>query len=316
LEEKADQEAGLVPAGHRVVNTRLRARFGEAGWAAEQIGGVSYLFFLRRLVDAVEQDWPGVLEKLETIHRILVTRQGLFSNITLDSTNWSQFRSDFLQFVASLPNSVASQAAWSPAPMVKFEGLSIPAQVNYVGKGANLYNIGYQLDGSVEVILNYLRSTYIWEKVRVQGGAYGGFCVFDPRSGGFSFLSYRDPNLVNTLDIYDEAGAFFRNNEASRLTEEELTKSIIGTIGDMDAYQLPDAKGFTSMQRYLLGENDEFRQQIRDEVLSASFKDFQAFGLVLDKLAQAGQVVVLGSPEALRAANEQKGDLLAIEKVL
>jgi hypothetical protein len=166
------------------------------------------------------------------------------------------------------------------------------------------------------VVTNYLRATYLWERVRVQGGAYGGFCVFDPRSGVFTYLSYRDPNLLSTLENYDGAAAFLNHLDETRLNAEEQTKSIIGAIGELDAYQLPDAKGFTSMARFLLGESDEYRQRIRDEVLSTTLKDFRQLGQVLEQMARAGQVVVLGSQDALRAANETKGEWLVIEKVL
>jgi len=316
LEEKADQEAGLVPAGHRVVNKRLRSRFSEAGWAAEQIGGVSYLFFLRQLAETVDKNWPEVLAKLEQMRALLISRQGLLANVTLDSRNWVLFQPELSAFIAGLPAHAASQIIWASHPPTHPEGLAIPAQVNYVGKGANLYNLGYQLGGSIEVITNYLAATYLWERVRVQGGAYGGFCVFDQRSGVFTYISYRDPNLLTTIENYDGASAFLSNLDESRLNPDELTKSIIGAIGNLDAYQLPDAKGYTSMVRFLLGESDEYRQRIRDEVLSTTLQDFRKFGQVLVQVAQAGQVVVLGSQDALRAANEKKGDWLVVEKVL
>lgn len=316
LEEKADQEAGLVPAGHRVVNTRLRAKFDEAGWLAEQIGGVNYLFFLRQLVKTVDEDWESVVETLEAMRQMLISQQGLICNVTLDQKNWDQFKPELQEFVSSLPDQAREVVGWLPEIARSHEGLSIPAQVNYVGKGGNLYQLGYTLHGSVLVITNYLRATYLWEKVRVQGGAYGGFCAFDPRSGVFTYLSYRDPNLLKTLENYDGTADFLQNLDDVRLSEEELTKSIIGAIGDMDAYQLPDAKGYTSMIWHLLGESDEYRQKIRDEVLSASLQDFRNFGEALAKLRQDGKVVILGSEEALREVNQQPGMGLTIEKVL
>ena len=105
-----------------------------------------------------------------------------------------------------------------------------------------------------------------------QGGAYGGFCSFDMDSGVYSFLSYRDPNLRQTLENYDRTGDFLRNLE---LSDAELVKSIIGSIGSIDGYQLPDAKGFTSLQRHLIGRTDAARQQYRDEVLSTTAVDFR-----------------------------------------
>ncbi len=313
LEAKASKEAGLVPGGHAIVNTRLRSLFDEAGWAAEQIGGVDYLFFLRQLSEAVEKDWPAVLEKLEAMRSILVNRSSLLLNLTLDDENWNSFRPRLLEFMDTLPAAPASWQQWKPEHGAGFEGLTIPAQVNYVGKGADLYRLGYQLDGSIQVINNYLRTTWLWERVRVQGGAYGGFALFDHRSGVYTYISYRDPNLLATLENYDGTGQFLRRVQ---LSQEELTKSIIGAIGDMDAYQLPDAKGYTSMIRYLTGDTDEMRQRIREQVLSTTQADFHAFGEVLDHLKNDGQVVVLGSKEDIEAANSQRGDWLQIRKVL
>ena len=172
-----------------------------------------------------------------------------------------------------------------------------------MGKGANLYELGYEFDGSAEVVIDYLRMAYLWDKIRVQGGAYGAFSVFDDASGVFTFLSYRDPNVAGTIENYDKAAAFLKGLDASRLSENELTKAIIAAIGDLDAYQLPDAKGYTSMMRYLTNRTDRMRQKTRDEVLSTNGEDFIAFGEVLEKVAQSEAVAVIGSQSALEAAN-------------
>ncbi len=116
-----------------------------------------------------------------------------------------------------------------------------------------------------------------------------------------TFLSYRDPNLLNTLDAYDQTAEVLRSGS---LTEDELVKNIIGAIGSLDAYQLPDAKGFTSLVQTLLGETDEKRQQYRDDVLRTSMGDLEAFANVLDEVAAHGRVAILGGEEAIRGAEE------------
>jgi len=100
------------------------------------------------------------------------------------------------------------------------------------------------------------------------------------------------------------------------LSADELKKSIIGTIGNMDAYQLPDAKGWTSMLRYLTRYTDEERQRIRDEVLGTTTGDFKQFARVLAELNNAGEVVVLGSAEAIENANKEKAGFLEVKKVM
>ncbi len=180
-----------------------------------------------------------------------------------------------------------------------------------MAKGANLYELGYELDGSISVIANIMRLTYLWEKLRVQGGAYGAMTSFDKRSGVFTFLSYRDPNLMGTLQNYDGTADFLRKLD---LSDDELTKGIIGAISSLDAYQLPDAKGYTSMIWHLLGESDASRQQYREQVLRTTQADFKAFAEVLAQVKEQGQVVVLGSPDALTAVNNN--NWLEITKVM
>ena len=317
LEDKARAEAGLVPGGHVVVNSRLRARFREADWVAEQVNGLEHLFFLRALADEIEKDWEAILAKLEKVRSLLINRTAMIANVTLDADAFASFSPQLVSFIDALPASLVSPQSYEPGNGTggkrASEALTIPAQVNYVGKGANLYALGYEPNGSVNVITNYLGTTWLWEKVRVQGGAYGGFSVFDTNSGTFTFLSYRDPNLLGTLQTYDKTVDFLNNLD---LSPDELKKTIIGTIGEMDTYLLPDAKGWTSMVRYLTHYTDEERQRIRDEVLSTDVNDFKGFARVLAEFNKAGEVVVLGSAEAIEKANKEKSAFLEVRKVM
>lgn len=298
LEEKAAEEAGLVPGGHGVVGLRLRAQYDEAAWALEQMEGVSYLLFLRQLVSQIETDWPRVRDRLLDLRRRLLNRHGLLVNLTLAGEDRAAISAGLQGLLAQLPAGAPADGAWQPALRTADEGLVIPAKVNYVGKAARLYDLGYEYDGSVNVISRYLRNTWLWDRIRVQGGAYGAFCSFDAFSGVFAFGSYRDPNLRQTLENYDQASRFLRELE---LSQEELERAIIGAIGEQDAHQLPDAKGFTSMVRHLTGVDDDYRQRVREAVLGTSAARFRAFGEVLAQAQAAGRVVVMGAREALLA---------------
>jgi len=314
LENKASLESSLVPSGHAFVNTRLRAAFSPAEWAAEQMGGISQLYFLRTLAEQVERDWPGVLERLVAIRDHLVSRQGLVVNVTVDAAHWAQLQPKLEAFVSDLPERSAALADWPTGTTNGCEGLAVPSQVNYVGKGADVYSLGHQLSGTWLPVQNYLRTGYLWERVRMQGGAYGAMCGFDTRTGALTFLSYRDPNLLDTLRVYDGAADFLRQHPPSR---DEVTRTIIGVIGDLDDYMLPDAKGFVSMVRYLAGDTEEARQKLRDEVLGTTPQDFVRFADVLDDVRERGRVVVMGAPEALAQVNAALGEgWLRIEKVM
>jgi Zn-dependent M16 (insulinase) family peptidase len=302
LEEKAGLESGLVPGGHSFVNTRLRAQFNESGWASDQMKGIGYLFALRELANDIDKKWKSVLKKLEKIRDLLINRNALICNVTLDGENWKTFKPQFESFLSELPAKKIQFSSFDVQLSAQKEGLTIPAQVNYVGKGANLYDLGYQFDGSIEVVLGYLRMDYLWEKIRVLGGAYGAFAQFDDRSGVFTYLSYRDPNIDATIESYDKAADFLKGLDSSRLSTNELTKAIIAAIGDLDAYQLPDAKGYTSLMRYLTGRTDAMRQKTRDQILSTNGEDFIAFGEILEKVAQSEAIAVIGSQSAIESA--------------
>lgn len=314
LEEKAGAEASLIPTGHIVVNNRLKAKFNEADWVSEQIGGIDFLFFLRKLIESIENDWSGVLSKLELLRKLLINQSNLLINITVNEDAWLKVQPFLMELISILPQMEASKEKWDPDYNQIHEGLSIPAQVNYVGKGANLYQMGYKLSGTIAVITRYLGTTWLWEKIRVQGGAYGGFSTFDQQSGLFNYLSYRDPNLLRSLENYDGTAPFLMSLD---LSDEELIKVIIGAIGGIDAYRLPDAKGYTSMTRHLLGVSDEFLQQYRNEVIATKQDDFKEFAKILAKIKDDGKVVVLGSQEAMNIANKEIGtNWLDIAKVM
>lgn len=309
LEAKADMEAQLIPAGHRFVNRRLRARYSEADWASEQMGGIDYLFFLRQLVNKVDNQWTSVLDTLEGIRSRLVNRQAMVVNITLDKNGWQSIQTKMTEFLEHLPEGDLASIPWQRDAYDSPEGLSIPSQVNYVGKSLDLYHSGYQFHGSALVIPPYLRGTWLWEKVRVQGGAYGGMCSFDHLSGIFTYFSYRDPNLDKTLAAYLQSSQFLKN---IKLSDQELTKAIIGAIGDLDAYQLPDAQGYTALIRHLIAMDDEKRQKIRDEVLSTTETHFHQFGEALAAANETSQTIVLGAQDMLSGAEIP----LTIKKVL
>jgi hypothetical protein len=313
LEEKSQLESALPFMGNRIAALRLRSGLSEAAWASERMGGIAYLTFLRGLADRIAKDWPAVQAALERVRDILVKRGALVVNVTADAALWARFEPRLADFLRRLSDAPAAAVSW-PAPAgARSEGLTIPAKVNYVVKGGNLRELGAEPTGAAAVVQHYLNTTWLWNKVRVQGGAYGGSCALDRHSGVFNFASYRDPNLLETLDAYDRTGAFLRESDVS---EAELTKSIIGVIGQVDHYKLPDAKGFASTLRYLINESDESLQRYRDQILSARPDDFRAFGKTLDALAEGGEVVVVGSPEAIAAANAKRQGLLAVTKVL
>jgi Zn-dependent M16 (insulinase) family peptidase len=283
---------------------------GAAHLMDERLHGVSGLFFVRDLAKRVDEDFDGVVRDLEELRSILVRRAGLVLNVTCDEAAFAAARTHLEAMLAGLPQAPAlAPARREPLVLPEREGLALPAQVNYVGKGFNLFDAGWRFDGSAHVVGKILRASYLWERVRVQGGAYGAFCSLDRLSGAFSFVSYRDPNVDRTLEAFDAAADYLKRFKPD---QDELEKAVIGAIGEIDSYMLPDAKGFASLARMLNGEDEDYRQVIRDQVLSAGAKDFKAFGEALAGLKDQGQIVVLGEAKALEGSRAK----LKVERIL
>lgn len=313
LENRASLEARLGDMGHQVVNSRLRAHYSEAGWLSESTSGVEQLFYLRRLEERLSQDWEEVRGELQELRKQIVLRAGTLANLTVDGAAAGEAEADTVRFLDTLPSGKRERQIWLAPVFEAAEGLSIPTQVNFVGKAFDLREVDYGAQGAALAVLQNLRTTWLWERVRVRGGAYGGLAAWDPYLGLLTFLSYRDPNLLPTLEIYDQTGEYFQELDVS---QAELEKAIIGAVGDLDAYQLPDAKGFTSMVRELTGADDAWRQEYRTQLLNATASDFRRFGEALASAASEGRVVILSSAAALEKLAGEKPAWLHIQKAL
>ncbi|HZU86757.1 MAG TPA: peptidase M16, partial [Anaerolineaceae bacterium] len=313
LETRAAIEGSLADAGNRVAAGRVKAAFNETYWLNETLGGVKQLFFLRHLLEQIENDWPALEAILHGIRDRLVNRNAALVNVTVDAASFEKVRPALADLLAELPVLPFRAEEWCIDSRPVVEGLSIPATVNFVAKAGDLYSAGYKMHGSALPIVNYLNSTWLWQRVRVMGGAYGGGCSFDRHTGVFSFVSYRDPNLLSTLDIYDQTGEFLRGLEIDRA---EITRSIIGAFGELDAYMLPDARGYTALARYLARVSDEDLQRQRDEVLGTSAADFQRLGEALRAMGETTRVAVVGDAAALKAVEAERPGWMSIIPVL
>lgn len=298
LESKARREAQLIPEGHRFVGRRVKAPWHAAHWVEESMKGIEALFFVRKLCERVDNDWKGVLADLEQVRHGILSSKNLRANVTVDAAAYQKLTPVLEELLAALPTHETARVCWNPQSLPAREGFTGPLHVNYVAKGVNLRDAGFRFRGSALVVSHFLRTAYLWDRVRVQGGAYGAFSQLDRFSGDFTLVSYRDPNVHKTLHIYDQCADFLKNLE---LPQEELTKAIIGVIGDLDRHLLPDAKGFMSFMRHLAGDDDATRQRMRDEVLATTREDFRAFGEWLHSAQHTGRIVVLGSRESLAA---------------
>lgn len=333
-ESRSRLERTVQSSGHSIANARMKARYRVGGYIDEITKGISYLNTIKNLIKQAEEDWPSLLARLEEMRKTILDESVCRSGMILDVTGEKKVLEDVQPAIARFLNDLPGDATgnklpdfrkeihpWVPeakkrmevdAPVAD-EGFVVPTQVSYVGKSGLLYDEGERVPGSAQVVARFLRTGYLWDYVRVMGGAYGGFCTFSPFSGFFSFLSYRDPNLEKTLDVYDGAADYLM--EAADFMEENpdmLATAIIGTVGDLDGALSPDQKGYTQFQRWLINESAEHRQKERDEILATKPSDFREFALRLKNMKKPS-VAVVSSKSAFETAAKAGKEMLLKE---
>jgi len=308
LEAKARAERGLVSSGHAYAARRLRARFGRASLADELLSGLSGIESLRAWAADFDAAWPKLRDGLHELRRLVLGTSGLQANVTLDARHFQGFEPSLRAMLSTLPQGspVAAPAPWEAPSLPRREGLAAPLQVNYVAQARNMADVGYAPHGSMLVACRYLRNAYLWERVRVRGGAYGAFCTFDRNAGLLTMLSYRDPNIAKTLEAFAEAGGFLSTLDIS---PEELERAVIGTVGDLDAYMLPDTQGHVALVRHWTRDTEEARQTLREEVMGTSLEQLREAGRAVAAAMDGAPVVVLGSGESLEQARDTLPDM-------
>lgn len=326
-ETKTRIESSIQGSGHSYSNIRMKARYSVSGFLNEKMGGISYLKTVNQLIKDSEEDWDSVLARLTNIRKAILNkstcRDGMMLHVTGDKAVLDTIQPSVDEFLSSLPGdsdgaklpdyynvehpwATRAKADMPNLAPLKDEGFVVPTQVSYVGKGGQLYEPGETVPGASGVVSRYLRTGYLWDHVRVIGGAYGGFCTFDSKAGDgvFTYLSYRDPNLDKTLDVYDgTSDALLEAAEELEKNPDALATAIIGAMGDMDGALSPDQKGSTALNRWISRETPERRQQFRDEVLNTKASDFKDFAMRLKNMKKQS-VAVVSSKAAFEAAAE------------
>lgn len=310
-ESKVRKESAVISAGHTFGAARLAAKYSFLGYLGELTGGLTSVRAAGGILEQAEKDWPTMLARLTRMRDTIVRKGSIVVNLTGDKAVLDSAMPELEKFLAGLP---AAPTAVTPTLQKTFnksklvprgnEGFIVPSQVNYVVKGGQLIQPKEAVSGAYSVVARHLSTGYLWDNVRVVGGAYGGFARFSEGSGRFVFLSYRDPNCAKTLDIYDATGAALET-EAGHITAEDTLQAVIGAVSDLDGPMNSEQKGYTSFVEYLTGETAADRQQWRDQVLNTNAADFKDFANKLKSLSDEGNasVVVFGSQAALEAAN-------------
>ncbi|MDR1142420.1 MAG: insulinase family protein [Planctomycetaceae bacterium] len=295
-ELRVGAEQSLMSQGHRFAQTRASGYFSPANTYRDRIGGIEYYKFLREMEKS-----NTIADQLKNYAGQLFLKENLdFISVTIDEENFDTVSETIRNKFQSGIITKKSELFWAETDTSPYgqlnEAVVIPSRVQYVVKSADYRKAGLEYSGKMLVLTNILRTGYLWNNIRVQGGAYGGGFSVD-RSGVFSLWSYRDPHLKRTVDIYEGVADYLEKLE---LSDEELTKAIIATIGSLDKPLTPADKGNRIAAMQLSGLTQEDIQRERDEVLSTTVEDLRKFALMFREGMKQNNICVFGNEEKLK----------------
>lgn len=307
-ETRSRFEMGIYEKGHFVAAGRLLSYFSLRARYAEMLGGISYFQFLTEIEKNFVAMSDEIMSRLQRVARLVFNRENLLVSVTAEGAHRSAFTKNFPRILDALDSSPKGKEEYSLENTRKNEGLLTPGKVQYVAKGYNFKNLGFQYRGSLQVLRTIASLDYLWNRIRVQGGAYGSFARFS-MDGNMYFCSYRDPNLAETLDVYDGAADYFRSFDAD---EREIRKYVIGTVSRLDHPLTPSMKGEVAAERYIRGIEHEDVQKVRDEILSTGNRDIRECADLIDDSMHQNCHCVLGNEAKIRESSDLFNDLVQV----
>jgi presequence protease len=312
-ERKNNLQSAIVPSGHIFAKMAAGAALTLPAYRDEQWHGRTQLKFVQNTAGNFNAQKQDLRDKLESLRKIVFAKENLIINLTAEADGLKIAKDNLSGILDKLPGSAAGQAEATPALPAVFAGICIPTQVSYVAYVLKAPAYTDPACAMLMVSAKELSNSYLYKHIRVQGGAYGGMSSFDPSMGLFSFLSYRDPHIQETLQIFKDAQEFYSQNEIS---SADMEKAIISTIGMIDKPSSPAGRGYTSLMRSIAGISDSMRQKFRDDILSATPQKLK--GALVDYFSQAAKsaaVAVYSSPEKLNDANTRLEEKLILENI-
>ena len=302
---RAVLEARVMSASQRSMAARIASYLSPAGAYNEQ-AMLSFYSFVADITDHFDERFEELSRTLASLLPLVFTQGGLTIGVTLSEDEYGAFAEEAQKFCRRLPQEKAKPQRYSFDVRAKNEGILSSSRVQYVGKAANFLRLGFSYTGSMDVLETILRYDYFWTKIRVQGGAYGAFTQIS-RVGTLFFSSYRDPNLKETLDVFDKTADYLASFDVS---DREMVKFIIGTISTLDVPLTPQLKGSVAQDRFFRQLTDADRQKTRDEILATRQEEIRALAAVVDTCMKENILCVFGNEEKLKENAGLFGSLL------
>ena len=306
---KARLQANLSSSGHLVAAMRSMSSFSRYALYQDELKGIAFYRSICRIEKELSESPKSVSDKLAAIAKKLFARNRMLISFTGNNEAYCNAKPSLEKVIAGFDkmSAIGNQAE------VHFntakEAFIDASQIQYVAKTGDFICEGYEYTGALRLLRIILSYDYLWINVRVKGGAYGCMNTF-LRSGESYFVSYRDPNLSDTLDVYDKIPEYIKSFSPD---ERDMTKYIIGTFSALDTPMNPEAKGSRSLSAYLEGITYEQIQKERNEILNAQPEDIRRLADLVEAVLKKDSICVIGNENMIK---ESAGLFENVEKLI
>lgn len=293
---KARLQANLSSSGHLVAAMRSMSSFSRYALYQDELKGIAFYRSICHIEKELSESPKSVSDKLAAIAKKLFARNRMLISFTGNNEAYGNAKPSLEKVIAGFDkmSAIGNQAE------VHFntakEAFIDASQIQYVAKTGDFICDGYEYTGALRLLRIILSYDYLWINVRVKGGAYGCMNTF-LRSGESYFVSYRDPNLSDTLDVYDRIPEYIKSFSPD---ERDMTKYIIGTFSALDTPMNPEAKGSRSLSAYLEGITYEQIQKERNEILNAQPEDIRRLADLVEAVLKKDSICVIGNENMIK----------------
>lgn len=299
-EGKSKMQGQMTSAGHSVAMTRALSGISKTAAYNELLSGIAFYRLVEKLNTDFDKEAEDISAKLAELAAMIFRPENLMVDFTGSSEIADKLPAMIETLKASLYQNEVEAGHFEVTLQKEKEGYKTPGQVQYVCRAGNFKKKGLPYDGSLKVLKVMMGYDYLWNQVRVKGGAYGCMCGFG-KQGDSYFVSYRDPNLQNTVEVYEKAADYIASFEAD---ERVMTQFIIGAISELDVPMTPATKGAFSLGGYMADMTDADLQKERDELLGTTPDKLKGTAAYIRAFMEDDCFCVVGNAEKITEAGD------------
>ena len=301
-EEILRMETKLMTAGHTVAANRANSYFSPLGKLTDEISGIGYYRFLKKTAGHFREMEEEIKDKLINLKHAVFRPENMLVSSVSDNEGLVRLEGCLPQIASRLYRDCYQLPAADEMVLTEpNEAFKSASQVNYLAMSGDFGREGFSYRGALRILETILAYEYFWMNIRVKGGAYGCMSRFS-RSGKLSFMSYRDPKIRETREVFARTADFLRDFDAD---ERTMTKFIIGTLSGMDTPLTPSMRGSRGLAAYMSGISDDILQEERDEIIRAEVEDIRGLADLVASAVEQDYICVIGNEDAI----EEERDL-------